>query len=106
MGPYDDMGLIQRLHNAVQELVRAKPIQERLYSAYDDHLSALQSEDFPKHRQADFEALEDACTWIPAEEGGEGTIAATLKHMSAEEAEKWTKLIVDLYGELSQGSFD
>lgn len=68
MDPYQDSGLIQRLRNAVEALEREEPIQQRLRFAYENYLSDLMPEDFPDHRKEDFEALEEACTWIPAED--------------------------------------
>ncbi len=72
---------------------QAKPIQQRLIGAYTHYLIPLRIEDFPEHRREDFAALKGLFR-----EGPPGPLV-----MPDEEAEKWTRLIVSLFADLSQG---
>jgi hypothetical protein len=103
--PYNDLGLIHRLQNAVRALERPEPIQQRLRFAFANYLFPLLPEDFPEHRQEQVEALHEAVSWLPPEGTGpfDSPVEATTRAMSDEEAEKWVGLIVELYNELRGG---
>ncbi len=73
----------------MEALDREEPIQQRLRFAYQKYLVALRPDDLPEHKQEDFKALQEGCTWIPAEPNQQGTIDSTFAQMSAQEAERW-----------------
>jgi hypothetical protein len=89
----------EKLYTAVNILATGQgTIQERLGSAYRDSLMRLRGveNEIPEEIRNDFEALEKALTREEAK-GDEGTIAATMRVMEADEAAKHAETILSMY---------
>ena len=106
--PLDSLDYVrEKLTAAIPLLVSARPVQDRLFSAYTETLYLLQPDDLPEHTREHFRALHEALTGVEwAEVEGEiavdhGTIRANTSTMSDEEAEGWAKTIVEIFIEIS-----
>lgn len=85
----------------------ARPLKERLWQAWLDGLHVVMPEYLSGELKQEFEQLREAFTWLPqASPGPEagrgeewpGTVIATLRAMSDEEAEALAARIRRLYG--------
>lgn len=87
------------VHNAIGS---EEPPQKRLASAYIFNIIHVHRDDVPNDEVwARIEKLTRAVTNKPAK-GNEGTVEATTSVMSTEEAQKWLKEIVSLFGEIAE----
>jgi hypothetical protein len=96
---------VEKLGVAVYALVGTGEIQDRLYEACKSILP-LQPRDLPEHLRGEFTELKQALTWIPPEQEGEGTLLATLRAMSDEEADRLAKKFYELYDQVHAASYD
>jgi hypothetical protein len=98
----------EKLAIAVSQLVSARTVQDRLFSAYTENLYLLQPDDFPEPLREDFRDLQEALTQVEwtGEEGviaaDHGAIRANTSVMSDEEAEGWAKVILELFTEITR----
>ncbi|MFO0335534.1 MAG: hypothetical protein ACK53C_11015 [Pseudomonadota bacterium] len=84
-----------RLHAATLELVKSAPLKQRLASAFQNHLKGLEIQDLPPELRAEFAALAaDLETVLPLP--GETAVQATVRKMSAEQADRCAMRIVEL----------
>ncbi len=98
---YDPSYGREKLGQAVSVLVGRGHIKERLYRAWLDGLHVIRFQHhLPEDLRERFAELREAFTWLPAETPGEGTLPATLRAMSDEEAERLANRLLDMYVEV------
>lgn len=91
----------EKFYVAVETLVGQGSIQDRLCGAYSSALMRLEPKDLPKDLRADFIELERKLTSVEPT-GDEGSIAASTKAMSADDAEKLAKQIVSMFNDIAR----
>jgi hypothetical protein len=87
-----------KLGQAIEELVGAGGVKERLEAATIE-LAPIFPDDFPAgHLRDEYSDIRQALTWIPPEEGsGQGLLESTLEAMTEGEAADLAKSIFSLY---------
>ena len=87
-----------RLEQAIEELVGARGVKERLEAATIT-LAPIFPDDFPAgHLRDEYADIRQALTWLPPEEGsGQGLPESTLEAMTEEEAGSLAKSHFSLY---------
>jgi hypothetical protein len=87
-----------KLEQAIEELVGAGGVKERLEAATIT-LSPIFPEDFPAgHLRDEYADIRQALTWLPPEEGsGQGLLESDLEAMTEEEAGTLAKSLFSLY---------
>jgi hypothetical protein len=87
-----------KLEQAIEELVGAGGVKERLEAATIT-LSPIFPDDFPAgHLRDEYADIRQALTWLPPEEGsGQGLAESNLEAMTEEEAETLAKSLFSLY---------
>jgi hypothetical protein len=87
-----------KLGQAIEELVGAGGVKERLEAA-TIKLASIFPDDFPAgHLRDEYSDIRQALTWIPSEEGsGQGLLESTLEAMTEEETADLAKSIFLLY---------
>jgi hypothetical protein len=87
-----------KLEQAIEELVGAGGVKERLEAA-TMKLSPIFPDDFPAgHLRDEYADIRQALTWLPPEEGsGQGLAESTLEAMTEEEAGTLAKSLFSLY---------
>jgi hypothetical protein len=87
-----------KLEQAIEELVGAGGVKERLEAATIT-LAPIFPEDFPAgHLRDEYADIRQALTWLPPEEGsGQGLAESNLEAMTEEEAETLAKSLFSLY---------
>ena len=87
-----------RLEQAIEELVGAGDVKERLESATIT-LAPIFPDDFPAgHLRDEYADIRQALTWLPPEEGsGQGSPESDLEAMTEEEAGTLAKSLFSLY---------
>lgn len=95
------MGAWGKLHAATLELAKATPIKQRLTCAYSKHLKHIDASDLPPALRCEFHDLLrglEAVAPLP----GETPVQATVRKMSAEDADVVAARIVVLFGEVAR----
>ncbi len=87
-----------RLEQAIEELVGAGGVKERLEAATIT-LAPIFPDDFPAgHLRDEYADIRQALTWLPPEEGsGQGLVESDLEAMTQEEAGSLAKSLFSLY---------
>lgn len=87
-----------RLEQAIEELVGAGGVKERLEAATIT-LAPIFPDDFPAgHLRDEYADIRQALTWLPSEEGsGQGLLSSNLEAMTEEEAGSLAKSLFSLY---------
>jgi hypothetical protein len=87
-----------KLQQAVEELVGAGGVKERLEVA-TMALAPIFPDDFPAgHLRDEYADIRQALTWLPPEEGsGQGVAESTLEAMTEEEAASLAQSLFSLY---------
>jgi hypothetical protein len=87
-----------KLEQAIEELVGAGGVKERLEAATIT-LAPIFPEDFPAgHLRDEYADIRQALTWLPPEEGsGQGLAESDLEAMTQEEAGSLAKSLFSLY---------
>jgi hypothetical protein len=87
-----------RLEQAIEELVGAGDVKERLEAATIT-LAPIFPDDFPAgHLRDEYTDIRQALTWLPPEEGGgRGLAESNLEAMTEEEAGSLAKSLFSLY---------
>jgi hypothetical protein len=87
-----------KLEQAIEELVGAGDVKERLEAA-TMKLSPIFPEDFPAgHLRDEYADIRQALTWLPPEEGsGQGLAESTLEAMTEQEAGMLAESLFSLY---------
>ncbi len=95
------MGAWGKLHAATLELAKATPIKQRLTCAFSKHLKYIDASDLPPALRCEFHDLLrglEAVAPLP----GETPVQATVRKMSAEDADVVAARIVVLFGEVAR----
>lgn len=90
---------VETLFAAVSVLAGNGNIKQRLTSAYADHLDGIDAEELPFVAHQAFADLKRSITRVEPM-NGEGSICATVRKMSIDEAEDCARSIVRLYGDI------
>ena len=97
------MGAWGKLHAATLELAKATPIKQRLACAFSKHLQHVDAAELPAALRCEFHDLLrglEAVRPMP----GETPVQATVRKMSAEDADVYAARIVVLFGEVASRS--
>ena len=97
------MGAWGKLHAATLELAKATPIKQRLACAFSRHLQHVDAAELPAALRCEFHDLLrglEAVRPMP----GETPVQATVRKMSAEDADLYAARIVVLFGEVARAS--
>ena len=86
----------EQLEGAALSLVRSGPIKDRLADAYRNHLAFVRVEDLPEALREEFRACHDALT-RERPLRGEDAVRATVRKMSASEADELACTVVRLF---------
>lgn len=89
--------LSERLESAALALSGPQGIKERLFAAWNGHLSDLELRDFPREVRDDFEAMRQALSRERALPG-DSVLKASLRKLSNDEAARYAALIIRTYG--------
>ncbi len=92
-----------KLHAATLELAKATPIKQRLASAFSKHLKFIDAAQLPPALRCEFHDILrglESVTPLP----GETPVLATVRKMSAEDADLFATRIVVLFGEVARAS--
>lgn len=96
---------VEQFYAAVSALVEHGPIKQRLIKAYEQHLEAIAEDDLHQEVQKSFARLHSMMHGVlPA--NGEGPICASVRKMSKAEADQCARLIVEMYGTVTQQTND
>jgi hypothetical protein len=97
------MSVWGKLHAATLELAKAAPIKQRLACAFSKHLKHVDATQLPPALRCEFHDLLrglEAVRPLP----GETPVQATVRKMSAEDADLFAARIVVLFGEVARSS--
>ncbi len=92
-----------KLHAATLELAKSAPIKQRLVCAFSKHLRHIEPAQLPPALRCEFHDLLrglEAVTPMP----NETPVQATVRKMSAEDADVFAARIVVLFGEVARAS--
>jgi hypothetical protein len=89
------------LHSATLELVRSTPIKQRLVAAYRRNLAELREEQLPNEARASFAKVMSMLGGVRPQRG-EDAATASVRKMSAQEADDCAALIVEIFGVVSR----
>src|SRR5262252_2238478 len=87
----------EQLESAAVSLARAGSIKDRLADAFRNHLAQVNAEELPGGLRADFRACHDALI-RERPQPGEEAVRATVRKLSAHEADELAGSVVRLYG--------
>jgi hypothetical protein len=88
-----------RLQAATLELTRSSSLKQRLIASFSMFLKELDADELPSDLRSTFALLAADLESVPPLPG-ETAVQATVRKMSAEQAETFAARIVDLYGAL------
>jgi hypothetical protein len=91
---------VQKFKCAALVLARSGTVKERLHAAYREHLCDLEAEMLPSEIRDDFSVLLRSLT-RERPLRGEDAATATIRKLSACEAEQLSALLIDLFARLS-----
>ena len=86
----------EQLQGAAMSLARSGPIKDRLADAYRNHLAFVRAQDLPESLREEFRSCHDALT-RERPLRGEDAVRATVRKMSASEADELACSIVRLF---------
>jgi len=92
-----------KLHAATLELAKATPIKQRLACAFSKHLKHIDAAQLPLALRCEFHDLLRGLEAVPPLPG-ETPVQATVRKMSAEDADLFAARIVVLFGEVARSS--
>jgi len=95
---------VEKFGVAVRALVGAGDVRLRLYEAYESILP-LQPRDLPEHLRSEFIEVKEALSLMPPEQEDQGTLSATLRAMSDEEADRLAKRFYEIYDQVNAASY-
>ena len=95
------MGAWGKLHAATLELAKAAPIKQRLACAFSKHLKFIEAAQLPPALRCEFHDLMRGLEAVPPLPG-ETPVQATVRKMSAEDADLVAARIVVLFGEVAR----
>ncbi len=91
---------VQKFRSAALVLARSGTVKERLHAAYRQHLCDLEADALPSEIRDDFCAMLRSLT-RERPLRGEDAATATIRKLSAEEAERLAALLIDMFARLS-----
>lgn len=91
---------VQKFRSAALVLARSGTVKERLHAAYRQHLCDLEPDSLPSEVRDDFAAVLRSLT-RERPLRGEDAAAATIRKLSADEAEQLAAVLIDLFARLS-----
>jgi hypothetical protein len=91
------------LHAATLELAKSTPIKQRLENAFSKHLRHIEPGQLPAALRCEFHDLMRGLEAVPPMPG-ESPVHATVRKMSAEDADLYATRIVVLFGEVARAS--
>ena len=97
------MSACGKLHAATLELTKGTSLKHRLAIAFSKHLRDIDATELPTALQEQFLAIRqglEAVRPLP----GESAVQATVRKMSAEQADLYAARIVDLFGEAARAT--
>ena len=94
---------VDRFYAAVSVLASHGHIKQRLMKAYEEHLEGINEDELPVGAQQPFVELQQDMHRV-APLNGEGTICASVRKMSPEEAGECAVRIVTMYREMIRHS--
>ncbi len=89
------------LHSATLELVRSTPIKQRLICVYRRYLSTLMIEQLPNEVRDTFAQVMHVLAGVQPLRG-EDAVAASVRKMSAQQADDCAARIVEIFGVLAR----
>jgi hypothetical protein len=89
------------LHSAILELVRSTPIKQRLICVYRRYLSPLMVEQLPSEARGTFAQVMQILGGVQPLRG-EDAVVASVRKMSAQQADDCAALIVEIFGVLAR----
>lgn len=94
----------EQLELATLRLSQDGPIKERLVEAYDSHLAAVEADDLPENLREEFGAM---CAALHREspQVRESAVRASVRKMSAVEANEHAALVVRLFAAMARFEF-
>jgi hypothetical protein len=92
----------EKLWQALDVLVRAGSVQERLVYAAD-YLLRVKADEIPQPQRGEFEAVMHTLTKHPAEREGEGSIHASVRKLTDAEGSALAQKILSIYIDLRDG---
>ena len=90
------------LHSATLELVRSTPIKQRLITAYRRHLTLIQEDQLPAEARGSFAQMMRNLAGVEPLRG-EDAVTASVRKMSAQDADDCAALVVEILGMVSRG---
>ncbi len=92
---------VDRFYAAVSALASHGHIKQRLIKAYEDNLASIGDDELPIAVKQTFSDLKHQMNRVTPL-NGEGSICASVRKMSVEEASECAVSVVALYGEISR----
>ena len=89
------------LHSAILELVRCTPIKQRLICVYRRYLSTLLVDQLPSEARGNFAQVMHILAGVQPLRG-EDAVAASVRKLSAQQADDCAALIVEIFGALAR----
>jgi hypothetical protein len=89
------------LHSATLELVRSTPLKQRLVSVYRRYLSTLLVEQLPSEARGTFAQVMHILAGVQPLRG-EDAVAASVRKLSAQQADDCAALIVEIFSMLAR----
>ncbi len=93
--------IFEKLQQATLCLSQDGPIKDRLATAYDAHLNAVEAESLPENLRADFGAL-CAAMHREAPQVRESAVRASVRKMSTHEASSHAAMVVRLFAAMAR----
>lgn len=90
---------VDSFFGAVSVLAGHGNIKQRLMQAYDEHIADIDADDLPYALARDFATLRDRMSRVEPM-NGEGSICASVRKMSIEEADECAMILLRLYGDI------
>jgi hypothetical protein len=90
-----------RFYAAVSVLAGHGHIKQRLIKAYEDYLGAISEDELPIAVKQTYSDLKHQMNRV-SPLNGEGSICASVRKMSVDEAAECAALVVSLYGEITR----
>lgn len=94
---------VDNFFTAVSVLAGHGHIKQRLISAYEDNLEAIEEDELPVPVRTSFADLKHLMHRVMPT-NGEGPICASVRKMSVDEANQCAQLMVDLYSDMIRHS--
>jgi hypothetical protein len=95
------MSACGKLHAATLELAKGTPLKHRLAVAFSKHLREVDPTELPAALQEQFIAIRDGLESVRPLPG-ESAVQATVRKLSAEQADLYAARIVDLFHEVAR----